>query len=417
MPKYKDYDLQNIHLEKDIELCLEKYFYDRKYLTTDKKFTKKIIEYIDDYNKYEHFYPLSLTWEITSECNLRCSHCYYYNQKEKFDSINDLSTEQIMTILDDIIEMGVINIILTGGEALLRKDIFEIIHKIKANNISIKLSSNGVLITKEIAKRLSTLLNPEMDDIQISLDGACDLTHDKTRGKGNFNKTIQGIKNLVEFGIFPSINCTVTSNNVLELQALYKLAQEFKSKKISLTRITPCDDTHNNLVPSMNVLFHEISNVIKLEKLSNGPFLEMSAFGFNDFINYKILSKFLKKNVDLLKIISSRNLMCHRHDKINVNKNGKVYLCFPAADNDVCSLGDLKEETLINIWAKRCNNILFQTRNLNNILCNKCKYILFCKGGCPLNAYQKYGSIFAPDGNCALGETFIKNIHINNNDT
>lgn len=404
----KNCNIQDENLEEDIELCLEKYFKDRKCLTTEKVFTKKILKYIDDYNEYEHFYPLSLTWEITSDCNLRCSHCYYYNQKEKFDSTNDLSTEQIMKILNDIIEMGIVNIILTGGEALLRKDIFEIINKIKSNNISIKLSSNGIIITKEIAKKLSTLLHPKMDEVQISLDGACEEIHDKTRGKGNFKKTIQGIENLLEYGIFPSINCTVTSNNVLDLQALYKLSQKYKAKKLSLTRITPCDDSHNNLVPDMNILFHEVANVINLEKSIKGPFFEMSTFGFNDFIEYEILSKFVEKNSEMLKIMSSENLMCHRHEKINISKNGKVYLCFPAADNDICSLGDLRKESLINIWAKRYNNPLFQKRNLNDMICNKCKFILFCKAGCPLNAYQKYNNVLAPDGNCAFGEKLMQ---------
>lgn len=409
MTKYECCNMPAENLEKDIELCIEKYFGGRKYLTADKIFTKEITDYIGNYDAYEHFYPLSLTWEITSECNLRCSHCYYYNQKEKFDSSNDLSTEKIMKILDELKEMDIINVILTGGEALLRKDIFVIINKIKANNISLKLSSNGIIISKEIAKQLSGILNPKMDEIQISLDGATAETHDKTRGIGSFKQTIHGIKNLIDCGLYPSINCTVTADNVFEIQSLYKLAQEFKIKKIALTKISPCDETHNHLVPDINTLFHEVANVIRLERSENGPFFEMNTFAFYDFASHKILSEFIKKNNYSSKIKLFENLMCHRSDKININKHGKVYLCFPAADNDICSLGDLKKESLIDIWAKRHNNSLFKKRNLSNTICNQCKHVLFCKSGCPLNAYQKYGSVCAPDGNCPIGKIFMQN--------
>lgn len=406
----KNIEINNC-LETAVELCMEKYFKSGTYQNAEKVFYTLIKNYVKHYEIYEHYYPFSLTWEIISDCNLRCKHCYFSNYSEKYDSRNDLSTEKIMSIIDELAEMNVVNVNLTGGEPFLRADFLDILKKLKSKNISINITTNGTLITENIAKELSFILNPLIDTIQVSLDGSCKETHDKTRGEGSFKKAIIGINNLVKYQIYPFINCTATIYNVFELANLYKLAQSLKVKKMSVAKMLPWSKEQIELVPDIDTLLIQISKVIEIEKKQKGLFFELRTFKFYDFVSHKIAQKKLSKFIsseDDEKIAFDPNCICHKHDKLNINRDGKVYLCFHAADMDLYSLGDLKNEYLIDIWYKRHNNNLFQLRNLNKMVCKKCNYANFCRGGCPLSAELSHGKIESPDGNCVYGNVLMQ---------
>jgi len=402
----------NEQLEKDIELCVKNFFRER-YQTMDFAFPGIIKNYLGDNAKgYQHYYPLSLVWELTSDCNLRCKHCYYHDYNEKFVSNDDLSSEKIMEIIDEVAEMNVIHITLSGGEPLLAKNIFEIIKKIKSKNIAIKFSTNGTLVTQDIAKKLSQLLNPKMDDVQISLDGACKETHDITRGKGSFEKTMQGIENLITNGIHPLINFTTTTHNVSELADLYTLTKSFGAKMLSVGKIMSCGSSQEPLVPDTITLFEQVAKVIRLEMEGDGPFFEMRTFKIFDFVNNPIAKKYLNARINIKDKSKPEDYICHNHQKINISAKGKVYLCFYAADNDLFPMGNLNNETLLEVWNKRHENNLFQKRALNDMICKECEYIKFCHSGCPLSSYQKYGSLLAPDKNCACGECLVQNANV-----
>lgn len=406
-------EMSNEKLEKAVQLCVERFF-GKKFETSAETFSRKIIEYNKSKTQsyeYEHYYPTKIFWKIISECNLRCSHCFFYGKEDKFNSKNDLSKEKIMQVIDELEEMNVLSIILTGGEVFLRNDIFEILSKLKSKNISIKISTNATLITKEMAKKLAAILNPIMDNVQVSLDGATSETHDKTRGKGAFDKAIQGVKNLVEYGIFPIVNCTVTSMNVSEMKQLYNLTQNLKVKKLSLTKIAPCAEDQNNLVPDLDNLFEALAEVIKLESQGEGPFLDMRIFAVHDFANHKIAQKFLTKYLDAankLQMGLNKNCMCHKNNKAYIDADGSLYLCNIAAEIEKCSFGNIRDSSFIDVWATRLQNIFFKERNASDMACINCKYINVCSGGCPANAYNGYGDVKAPDKNCQCGRLLMQ---------
>lgn len=396
--------LKKMDLQSSIKLCIDKYFENKIYMTPELFFMKKMMEFMGNPKSYKYQLPLFLSWEITAECNLRCKHCYYYKNDSKFNAIQDLSTQRILEIIDEIADMNIVHIDLTGGEPLLRNDIFEIIEKIKSKNISLKLSSNGILITKDIARKLSKLLNPYMDSVQISLEGAYAHTHEQLRGNGTFEKTIQGIKNLVEEGVATFVNSTVTTENINELTDLYKLTHKLGVKKLSLAKIIPTEESHYSLISDMDILFKEFANIIKLEKKNKVPFFEIATFKLWDFLNHEQAKEVLQKIFKNKKIPMVDDFDCHNNSKININKDGKVYLCFRAADLGLFPMGDLKNESLSDIWNRKTENELFKARNSVDMSCKKCQYASFCKAGCPLNAFLKFNTILAPDSNCIEGE-------------
>ena len=392
------------NLEKIAERYLKKTF-NETYRPSNgiNDFLVKIRECLDV--DYLHADPMSIQWGVTSNCNLRCKHCYYAETKDKFTSKNDLSTEQALDLIDFFDELNAFHIILTGGEPFLRKDIFKIIKKLKSKNMILYVHTNGTLIDKKTAQKLSELLTPQMDIVQVSLDGYSDNVHDSTRGKDSYNYTIDGIKNLIEAGIKTYCNCTITSLNLSEVPKLYRLSQELGVENFSVSKFRNCCESQKYLVPDFGKLLELMNQLLDIEKGTTN--LEFAATQVFDFINHNLGTKFLQKFYDKDKVtLSDFNMSCHKHDRLFVAGNGNVYLC-GAAEKDEFSLGNVKKQSLTDIWDSRWNNIFFQKRPYKDFPCRKCQYFLVCKGGCAADAYEKYNTLNAPDKNCTLGKKMI----------
>ena len=136
-------------------------------------------------------YPLCCQWEITCRCNLRCIMCYTdcFNRPEQIR--DELRTEEIFRIMDELAEAGCIELALTGGEPLARPDFFEIYEHAKAGGFLVSLLTNGTLITEAVADRLAAL---PPHRVEISLHGITERTFDLvTQGSGSFTRCMRAI--------------------------------------------------------------------------------------------------------------------------------------------------------------------------------------------------------------------------------
>lgn len=181
--------------------------------------------------------PYQVALDITNKCNLRCLHCYN-ESGENIQTNNELSDKEVMSLIDDLCSVGVFNLCFCGGEPLIRKDlIIKCIEKLKLNNIpNISMVTNGLLLTKEVAKDLK---DAGLTNIQISLDGANSKSHDRLRNQeGVFTKTIQAIKNTISAGFKPNIAFTPTSFNINEFKEVHSLLRNLGLNDIEL-RVQP----------------------------------------------------------------------------------------------------------------------------------------------------------------------------------
>ncbi len=168
------------------------------------------------------FVPRLVAWELTRSCNLDCVHCRAAASRGPYEG--ELSTEECFRILEEISEVSKPVVILTGGEPLLRKDLFEIASRAKELGMRPVLATNGTLLTEAVAKRLKEV---GIARVSISLDGASEETHDAFRKvKGAFKGAMHGISVLKKVGIPFQINTTVTSQNLEELPKIHELAKE-----------------------------------------------------------------------------------------------------------------------------------------------------------------------------------------------
>lgn len=176
-----------------------------------------------------------LFWELTSGCNLHCIHCRATAQPER--DPNELSTEEIRTVIDDIVTFARPILILTGGEPLYRPDFFEIASYAAGRGLRVAMATNGTMVTPDVARRAA---RAGVLRASISIDGAAAATHDAFRGlPGSFARALEGASHLRAEGIEVQFNVTVTRHNAAELDDIVRLARERGATALHLFMLVP----------------------------------------------------------------------------------------------------------------------------------------------------------------------------------
>ena len=172
--------------------------------------------------------PIKLTWEVSMLCNSRCKFCQRWSVR---DTSKDLTTEEGEQLLRQIKEVGVSVISFSGGEPLLRDDIYHLIRYAKKLGLITSLISNGLLIDSE--ERASRLCSTGLDRICLSLDGPTPEVHDSMRGvKGGFEKVINAThllkRNRSNGKPEININTTLSKENIAEFKGIVELVYQMK---------------------------------------------------------------------------------------------------------------------------------------------------------------------------------------------
>jgi heme d1 biosynthesis radical SAM protein NirJ len=171
-------------------------------------------------------------WNLIRRCNLSCKHCYSISGDVDFPG--ELSTEEVFHVMNDLKMFRVPVLILSGGEPLMRRDIFEISERAKAMRFYVGLSSNGTLVDANIADRIRDI---GYDYVGISLDGI-GATHDRFRGRaGAYEEALNGLRLLLDRGIKVGVRFTMTEDNAAELPRLLDLVEREGFPKFYLSHL------------------------------------------------------------------------------------------------------------------------------------------------------------------------------------
>ncbi|OGA02270.1 MAG: heme d1 biosynthesis radical SAM protein NirJ, partial [Betaproteobacteria bacterium RIFCSPLOWO2_02_64_14] len=160
-------------------------------------------------------------WNLIRRCNLACRHCYSISADKDF--AGELDREEAFAVMDDLKRFGAPVLILSGGEPLLRRDIFEIAARAKAMGFYVGLSTNGTLLDETMIGAIAAI---EFDYVGISLDGMR-ATHDRFRRlKGAFDRSLRGIRLCRDAGLKVGVRFTMTRDNAHDLPALLALVED-----------------------------------------------------------------------------------------------------------------------------------------------------------------------------------------------
>jgi radical SAM protein with 4Fe4S-binding SPASM domain len=207
-------------------------------------------------------YDFFVQFHLTARCNLRCRHCY------QTGGVPEMNFEEVSGAIDNVrsaIEGWAIDhqmevspsFHFTGGEPLLRRDLFDILDYARESGFSLSLMSNGTLVDRDTARRLR---EARVKDVQVSLDGL-EATHDRLRGRGAFSRAMQGIRSLVSEGVETNFNLTVSRLNMAEVAGLVRLAEELGVGGAAFSRLVPMgrgkELSSHSLTPEELAGFHQ----------------------------------------------------------------------------------------------------------------------------------------------------------------
>ena len=310
----------------------------------------------------ERYIPYSVMFELTYRCNLNCRHCFIV----KDGNINELSTEEVKNIIDQLVEIGTFFLAFTGGEIFMRDDLFEIAWHAKRKGFLLTFMTNGTLITPEKVEEIRKMKPVKFE---FSLYGATAKTHDYiTRVKGSFERTVEAIKRLVECGIDVTIKTVLMNLNVKEREEMEALAEELGAHPRINPGLAPRRDG------SLEPLKYDLS------------FEEMMEYLPEDY-DEVMLSYLSEKSKD----ISDRFICKAGKAGCCISPDGTVYPCVMMP----IPVGNLREKSFKEIWHTQPSKELKRLRNLTAhdlTTCPSCDLAPFCIR-CPGVVYLETGDI------------------------
>ncbi len=166
-----------------------------------------------------------ISWNLTKRCNLRCSHCYLDASFLEGDVVDELSLSESKKLIDQMAEVNPnACLILTGGEPLLREDIFDIARYADGKGFMVVMGTNGLLLNDITIPKM---IDAGIKGIGVSLDSIQPQVHDRLRGlEGAWEKTIQGIKTARKHGLDFQVQTTITKENYDEIPKMIDFSHE-----------------------------------------------------------------------------------------------------------------------------------------------------------------------------------------------
>ncbi len=166
--------------------------------------------------------PLYVAWQVTNECNLACLHCIEESGPGKAFA-DELDAAQIFAVLDQLMDNDVPYLSFSGGEPMLHPQFFEMVERVCVRGAQLKIETNGHYLSVENCERMKEL---GVKAVQVSLDGASARTFNRMRVRGDFDKTVDGLRNLRTAGVPIEINFSPAQFNIDEIGAVVDLAGE-----------------------------------------------------------------------------------------------------------------------------------------------------------------------------------------------
>lgn len=339
-----------------------------------------------------------LQWHVTARCDQHCKHCYVFDEPTYVsESNNPLSYEDCVKVIDDYAEMLdrwkiAKKINFSGGDPLLREDIFDLLRYAVKKDIQIGILGNPYHVDHTSAKLLKKI---GLDYFQISIDGL-EQIHDYLRKQGSFEASIKAIRTLKDVGVTTGVMFTLSKLNSGDLIEVIKLCAKEHVDFFGFARVAPFG-SGKNLKESLlkpkeykNLLFEALEEFRLLQEAGS-----QTTFTQKDH-----LWALLNKELGLFKPLPEDNKTVYGGCQMGISfmtilADGTVYACRRFSSK----IGKVPEQKLANIflYSRKLN----EYRDIRKYeKCSKCELVQFCRG-CPAVAYGiSGGNCFSSDPQC-----------------
>jgi len=344
-------------------------------------------------------------WNLIRRCNLTCMHCYSISADIDFPG--ELSTAEVFGVMDDLKRFGVPALILSGGEPLLRKDIFEIATRAKGLGFYTALSTNGTLIDAALAARIAAT---GFDYVGISLDGLRE-THDRFRRKeGAFAKSLAALRLCRDLGVKVGLRFTLAETNAADFPGLLDLAERERIDKFYLSHLNYAGRGHVNR--RHDARFRTSRDAMELFFSRAWAYAQAGSkkefvTGNNDADGVYLLhwARRVLKNFDEKHLREKLRAWGGNSSGVNVANIDNLGNVHPDTMWWDCTLGNVKSRPFSAIWADTRHPIMAGLKERPRRVggrCGSCAYFDVCGGNTRVRALKVSGDPWAEDPACYL---------------
>jgi len=366
------------------------------------------LRYSTDSAKSERRAPAVLVWNCTRRCNLRCIHCYSESSNTAYPG--ELSNAEAKKMIDALAAFGVSVLLFSGGEPLMREDIYELGRYADSRGIRAVLSTNGTLIDKGTAARLK---EARFKYVGVSLDGL-EETNDRFRGvKGAFARAVDGIRECLEAGIKTGVRFTLTRHNARDLSGMFDLIEREEIPRMCVyhlvyagrgSQLVKDDLDKPQAREAMDLIFARTEKMAAADRPLEILTVDNPADGVYLYLQTK--KRDARRADEILRLLrlnggsgSGVSIGC-------IDETGEVR---PDQFWRHLSFGNVRERAFSEIWTGS-DPIQVALRNKEKNVkgrCQTCHYLGVCKGGLRVRAEAVSGDIWAEEPACHLTDEEI----------
>ncbi len=350
-----------------------------------------------------------VVWNITKRCNLECMHCYansHLSSNEK-----EIDHQSALSIIDDLAGFGVPVILFSGGEPLMRNDIIELIQYAVKKGIRAVLSTNGTLITSDMAFRLR---DAGISYVGISLDGLEEINDRFRRVKGAFRNAMKGILNCKKAGVKVGLRFTISRFNAEEVPKIFDLIEEEGIDRVCFyhlvysgrgTSLIDNDLSHKETREIVDIIIDRTKElhdkglkkeVLTVDNHADGAYLYLRMLHECNPRAEKVL-QLLKMNGGNS---SGNGIGCISWDgKVHADQFWRHY-----------SFGNVLKRPFSQIWTDTSDPLMAKLKQKKRYVkgrCARCRWLDICGGNFRVRAEAVTGDIWAPDPACYLTDEEI----------
>lgn len=350
-----------------------------------------------------------VVWNSTRRCNLRCVHCYSHSKD--IDYQGELTTEEAKRFIDGLAEFGVPVLLFSGGEPLLRKDLFELISYTRGKGIRAVISTNGTLITEDTAKKLG---DAGLSYVGVSIDGLKTI-HDKFRGvNGSFEKALSGIRASRKAGVKVGLRFTINKVNAEDISGVFNLLETEEIPRICFYHLVytgraaemiehDLDRQHSR--ETVDLIINETDRLHK--KGFPAEVLTVDNHCDGVYLYLRMLREKSSRAQKVLELLQMNGGNSSGVGISSVSWDGSVY---PDQFWRHYSVGNVRENPFGQIWTNPEEPLLVGLRDRQNLLkgkCARCVWQDICNGNFRVRAEAIHKDVWAEDPACYLTEEEI----------
>lgn len=351
-----------------------------------------------------------VVWNSTRTCNLSCRHCYMSSDARRYQ--DELTTDEAKAFIDDLAEFKVPVLLFSGGEPLIRPDFFELAAHAAERGVRPTLSTNGTLITKDIARRIKEI---GVGYVGISLDGLAEV-NDRFRGKdGAFAAAMAGIQHCVAAGQRVGLRFTINHHNLQELDRIFDFIEAENIDRVCFYHLVYSgrgsammdeDVTPRQSRAAMDTIVRRTRDferrglkkeILTVDNHCDGVYLYLKALEEGDEALAARIFKLISANG------GNRSGIAFGE----VDPAGYVH---PDQFTQHHTFGNVREKKFGRIWTDETQPILAGLKNRKPLLkgrCAKCKFLSHCNGNFRTRAEAKTGDFWESDPACYLTDAEI----------